>query len=189
MSARLKQLMELRGLSQSELGRRVGVSQATIYKLLVGESYGTRHLHKIARELLTTPAYLTGETDDPDRDAPPEPLLAHGEQELLNCFRALSPEDHAALTQLARSLSGRARPKTALIPSQIELPPEHALARMFEGLLRVMDLDAPLDEQALLLAQRLPIGLAQLRDLLPASAQPDGATKLEEPTIPVREPQ
>jgi len=62
-------------LSQSELGRRVGVSQATIYKLLTGESYGTKHLHLIARELGTTPAYLTGEIDDPDDGAPP-PVVA-----------------------------------------------------------------------------------------------------------------
>jgi len=57
-------------LSQSELGRRVGVSQATIYKLLTGESYGTKHLHRVARELNTTTAYLTGETDDPALSAP-----------------------------------------------------------------------------------------------------------------------
>ena len=55
-------------LTQSELGRRVGVSQATIYKLLTGESYGTKHLHRIAAELKTTPAYLTGEISDAATD-------------------------------------------------------------------------------------------------------------------------
>lgn len=70
---RLRRLMEERGLSQSELGRRVGVAQATIYKLVSGESYGSKHLHRIARELQTTPAYLTGETDNPDEGAPPPP--------------------------------------------------------------------------------------------------------------------
>ena len=65
--------MAKRSLSQSELARRVGVSQATIYKLTTGETYGSKSLHRIARELGTTPAYLTGETDDPDEGAPPPP--------------------------------------------------------------------------------------------------------------------
>lgn len=68
---RLKDRMDLTGLSQSELARRVGVSQATIYKLLSGEIYGTKYLHRIARELLTTVEYITGETDDADLNAPP----------------------------------------------------------------------------------------------------------------------
>lgn len=67
-------------LSQSELARRVGISQASIYNLVSGKGYGSAHLHKIARELETTPAYLTGETDDPDKNAPaprPEPVIHH----------------------------------------------------------------------------------------------------------------
>lgn len=73
MPERLKKLISDRGLSQSELGRRVGVSQATIAKLITGGGYGSKHLHKIAYELGTTPAYLTGETDDPDEGAMPLP--------------------------------------------------------------------------------------------------------------------
>ncbi|MBD8548027.1 helix-turn-helix domain-containing protein [Sphingomonas sp. CFBP 8760] len=70
---RLRNLMATRGLSQSELARRVGVSQTTIAKLVAGRGYGSKHLHRIARELRTTPAYLTGEIDDPEEDAPPPP--------------------------------------------------------------------------------------------------------------------
>ncbi|WP_312488154.1 helix-turn-helix domain-containing protein [Sphingomonas sp.] len=61
------------GLSQSALARRIDVSQQTIHKLIVGKSRGSTHIHRIARELQTTPAYLTGETDDPDENAPPPP--------------------------------------------------------------------------------------------------------------------
>lgn len=62
------------GLSQSELARRVGVSQGTIAHLISGRSSGSTHLHKIARVLGTTPAYLTGETDDATEGAlPPLP--------------------------------------------------------------------------------------------------------------------
>lgn len=63
---------------------------------------------------------------------------------------------------------------------QVLLPSERALARMFEGLLRSMDLSAPVDAQALLLAKRLPIGLSQLRDLLPDPG-PTAAVPAERP--------
>ncbi len=52
------------------------------------------------------------------------------------------------------------------------LPPARALARMFEALLAGIDPQLPRAEQALLLAERLPIGLSQLRDLLPDSVSP-----------------
>jgi phage repressor protein C with HTH and peptisase S24 domain len=65
--------MEALGLSQSELGRRVGISQTSVYKLLVGSASGSKHLHVIARALGTTPAYLSDETDDPSEGAVPPP--------------------------------------------------------------------------------------------------------------------
>ncbi len=61
------------GLSQSELARRANVSQATIAKLEKGFTSGSSHLHRIARELGTTPQYLSGETDDPSEGALPAP--------------------------------------------------------------------------------------------------------------------
>lgn len=66
---RFRKLLADKGFSQSELARRVGVSQSAIHKLASGGAYGSAHLHKIARELETTPAYLTGETDDPTEGA------------------------------------------------------------------------------------------------------------------------
>lgn len=67
--------MQELGFSQTALARAVGVSQATIYKLVSGQSAGSSHLHKIARILKTSPSYLTGETSDPDEGAyvPPTP--------------------------------------------------------------------------------------------------------------------
>lgn len=61
--------MSKNDITQSELARRVGVSQQAIHKLIVGHSSGSKHLHKIARELGTTAEYLTGETDDPSLSA------------------------------------------------------------------------------------------------------------------------
>lgn len=144
---RLRDMMEKRGLSQSELGRRVGVSQATIYKLVTGVSYGSKHLHLIARALETTPAYLTGETDDPDEGAIPR-----------------QPEPPARIMM------------------EVILPPEPALAQMFEALLSGIDRRAPMAEQALLLARRLPIGLSQLQDLRPGATRAQGRRQAREAT-------
>lgn len=57
------------GLTQSELARRVGVNQSTINGLVKGDQRSSSHLHRIARELGTSIAYLEGETDDPAIDA------------------------------------------------------------------------------------------------------------------------
>ncbi|WP_168553983.1 S24 family peptidase [Novosphingobium sp. SG720] len=62
---RLAELLKAQGISQSHLARLVGVSQATIWKLLKEPAQGSKHTHRIARELGTSPAYLMGETDDP----------------------------------------------------------------------------------------------------------------------------
>ena len=73
MSDRVRTLMDAAGLSQSELARRIQVTQGAIAKIASSNPGGSSHLHKIARELGTTPAYLTGETDDPSAGALPVP--------------------------------------------------------------------------------------------------------------------
>lgn len=71
---RIRERLEQLGMSQSELARRTGVTQGTIGGLVIGKSRSSTHLHKIARHLQTTAAYLSGDTDDPDEDAPPPEL-------------------------------------------------------------------------------------------------------------------
>lgn len=83
VSERVQERMDAAGLSQSELARRVGVSQPTIYKLLRRSKKGSTHLHRIARELGTSPGYLTGETDDPEENAPLPPLRPASQSVLL----------------------------------------------------------------------------------------------------------
>lgn len=73
IGARIQERLEHLRMSQSELARRLRLNQSTIAALVAGRSRSSTHLHRIARELLTTPAYLSGETDDPDADAPPPP--------------------------------------------------------------------------------------------------------------------
>lgn len=94
----------MRGLSQTQLAREAGVSQATIGKLESGISSGTSHLHKIARALKTTPEYLSGETDDPTSDTPDHHLTAD-EVEMLGKLRRLSKEDRAMILGLTAKLA------------------------------------------------------------------------------------
>lgn len=70
---RLDALMKERGYGQSALARAVGISQASIWKLIHEPAQGSKHLHKIAHLLGTTPAYLMGETDDLSAGALPVP--------------------------------------------------------------------------------------------------------------------
>lgn len=61
---RIKDKLSAMGISQAELARRVKISQPTINALVNGDNTGSRHLHRIAAELQTSPAWLSGETDD-----------------------------------------------------------------------------------------------------------------------------
>lgn len=70
---RIQERLRLLGMSQAELGRRVGLTQPAIANLIHRNKAGTSHLHRIARELATSPAYLAGETDDPSEGALPAP--------------------------------------------------------------------------------------------------------------------
>lgn len=66
---RIKSRLDALGMSQAALARAVGIAQPSVNHLIKRGAAGSAHLHKIARELRTTPAYLTGETDDPDEGA------------------------------------------------------------------------------------------------------------------------
>jgi transcriptional regulator with XRE-family HTH domain len=107
VAERLKAALQAAGISQSELARRVGVSQPTIYRATHGKLYGTRYLHRIARELGTTPAYLSGETDDPLGEAPDAAPLTFDQRRLLDCFTALPPAPQQALLTIAITMAGQ----------------------------------------------------------------------------------
>lgn len=63
---RIEERLRAMGWSQAELARRIGVQSTSIWKLVQGQSQGSKHLHHIARELQTSVEYLEGETDDPN---------------------------------------------------------------------------------------------------------------------------
>ena len=71
------------------------------------------------------------------------------------------------------------------VQMQVALPSEAALARMFEGLLRPVDhQNQSAAELAQILARRLPTGLAQLRDLLPAPSKDGSPERDADPQAP-----
>lgn len=51
--------------SQGQLARDIGVSPQAVSKMVTGDTKDTGKLYQIARFLLTTPEYLTGESDVP----------------------------------------------------------------------------------------------------------------------------
>lgn len=110
LSDRVRDRISAAGMTQAELARRVNVTQGAIAKIAKNNPHRSSVLHLVARELGTTPAYLTGETDDPTADAPPPPLLDSEERELFDHFGHLAPADRRALLQIARSMAGGAQP-------------------------------------------------------------------------------
>lgn len=119
---RIKARMEICELSQAALARKVGVSQQSIGRLVSGEAMGSRYLHKIAAALGTTPAYLTGESDDPGEDLADD-VLSADEHELIEHFRRLTNKDRAAARQLIRSLADHPeKPTPAPAPATLHSP-------------------------------------------------------------------
>ena len=58
LSSRLQKSMDKAGMSQNELARRVGVSQAAIQKLISGKSETSRNIFEIANCLGVDPTWL-----------------------------------------------------------------------------------------------------------------------------------
>lgn len=118
---RLRARMELFGLSQSELARRVGISQQTVAHLVSGQAFGSKHLHQIARELETTSAYLMGETDDPNSDSPVDRLGLSGEErQLIEYLRGMAAEDRRAILRLSRTAAHSPEPEPVAVESNAE---------------------------------------------------------------------
>lgn len=115
---RIDALIRERGLTQSELARRVGVSQPTIFGLIHHNKTGSVHLHRVARELHTTAAYLAGETDDPESEMPSDSLLSSEEADWVDLLRSIPPKDRSAALQLVRTIAHSALTPTTHAPQQ-----------------------------------------------------------------------
>ncbi|MEA3042996.1 MAG: hypothetical protein QOH47_834 [Sphingomonadales bacterium] len=108
---RIERLLLDRGISQAELARRLKLRQSTINALIRGHSQSSKHLHRIARSLGVSAAYLAGETDDPQGEMP-EDQLTSDEARLLSIYRQMPKGDRAALTRLIRRMAADTTPGT-----------------------------------------------------------------------------
>lgn len=84
------------------------------------------------------------------------------------------------------SLTQARETELQLVTLQVALPSESALTRMFEGLLRPLDRNMPVDELARILARRLPTGLSQLQDLRAAREKAASHADDEAPQAPAK---
>jgi transcriptional regulator with XRE-family HTH domain len=103
---RIKRRLRELGISQAELARRVGLHQSTINCIIRGNQRSSTHLHMIARELETSTAFLTGETDDPSIDAS-ELALDRQDRLVLDLFNHLEPADKKAVLQIMQSITDK----------------------------------------------------------------------------------
>ena len=146
VGSRIHERLSVVGISQSELARRVKLSQPAISALIKGNSRSSTHLHRIARELATTPAYLTGETDDPDEGAPaptPTPSVQFATMQV-----ALPSEE-----ALTRMFLGVLLASEGYSPNELALELAKSLPSGLQLLIvpliyQDQDLDAPVPENA-----------------------------------------
>lgn len=163
--ARLQEAMDDREFDQSSLARAVGCTPGAINQIMSGNVRRSRLAPEIAFQLGVTYDWLTGQSEEKHSKGRSSATIAADERELLHDLRGLRPQDRSAISRIASAL----RQSEHRVWSR-DLPPEAALARMFEGLLGLLEVlpEKPdLDARARLLAQWLPIGLSQLRDLMP----------------------
>lgn len=102
---RLVERIRTSGLSYIAIARQLGVQQPTITRLAKGEQRSTARIDQLARIVGTTPAYLTGEVDDPTLNAPDEPELSQLETALIEAFRELDDKARAALLYVAQTMT------------------------------------------------------------------------------------
>jgi transcriptional regulator with XRE-family HTH domain len=101
---RLRWLIEVRGIKQTELAEKIGVTQAAISNIVTDSTRkpSAPTLMKLAAALQCNPTWiLTGE-GDPYGWAP---VTSTAHVELLNLYRAMSPDSQAALLTVARSMA------------------------------------------------------------------------------------
>lgn len=96
------------GISQAELARRVGLHQSTINGLIKGGQASSTRVHDIALALETTPAYLLSQTDDPSPGGK-QCTLNSRDQRLLDMFHSIEAADQKAILQLLQTLAHASR--------------------------------------------------------------------------------
>lgn len=109
-SKRLKNLREEKALSMLELGRSIGVSDASICKWENGVSEAKHsYILKLAKFFDVSTDYLLGRSDDLGAVNIPygEPLLAPDEKELIELFRSMPDGLKEITLNTVASLAGK----------------------------------------------------------------------------------
>lgn len=105
---RFKNLCKQQGIKQAALFEMVGRPRTYSSDLKKVKNVPTEYIETWAAALHTSPAYLMGETDDPSAETKKEPtgLVADGlsdeDRELIEAFRAASPEKRQAILALLK---------------------------------------------------------------------------------------
>lgn len=104
---RFKELCKERGIKQAALFRAVGKDEFYASNLKRTKNVPVEFVETWAAALHTTPAYLMGETDDPSPETKKEPTgiadgLTEEDRELIEAFRAASPEKRQAILALLK---------------------------------------------------------------------------------------
>ena len=102
---RIKGLRLELGVTQKELGEKIGVEKSTINKYELGKiAIPYKKIEKIAAALETTPAYLMGwEEEDKTKDE-----IDREAQEMLDAYNRASPEIRAAIQRILCTISTEA---------------------------------------------------------------------------------
>lgn len=110
LGTRIVERLDVLGMSQAELARRTTIPQSTINSLIKRGRRSSPHLIRIARELRTTPAYLTGESDDPEAEFGEDAIdLTAEERNWVELLRAIAPKERAAALTLVRTIATSAK--------------------------------------------------------------------------------
>ncbi len=104
LGTRISERLKALKMNQSQLARRCGIPQTTVNSIIKEDRRSSPHLMKLAAALRTTPAYLLGETDDPDSQTPTA-AFTFEEQELIELTRTLQRDDFDVVSFLIRRLA------------------------------------------------------------------------------------
>lgn len=104
---RFKNLCKQQGIKQAALFEMVGRPRTYSSDLKKVKNVPTEYIETWAAALHTSPAYLMGKTDDPtETKKEPTGLVADGlsdeDRELIEAFRAASPEKRQAILALLK---------------------------------------------------------------------------------------
>lgn len=103
---RIKERCKITGVSQKHLCDAVGKSKQYLNNVWDGKCSATSdEISSFASILSTTPAYLTGETDDPAPTNSPDELSSE-EKELLELYRSVSPEKQELFKKIIEQMKG-----------------------------------------------------------------------------------